>query len=76
MNNTYKLVIAALVLTIMLMSFFSQQSADQADKQRSIALKIQAQAEEQTELAESLLNEANDKIQELNTALEKCQNGD
>jgi hypothetical protein len=76
MNKLSKSIIAALVIAMMLLAFFSEQSSYQVEKQRTMALKVQVLAEEQADLAEEGLEKANRKIDELEKALEKCQSGE
>jgi predicted negative regulator of RcsB-dependent stress response len=76
MNKLSKSIIAALVIAMMLLAFFSEQSSHQVEKQRTMALKVQVLAEEQANFAEEALEKANRKIEDLEQALEKCQSGE
>jgi len=76
MNKLSKSIIAALVISMMLLAFFSEQSSYQVEKQRTMALKVQVLAEEQAEFAEEALEKANRKIEELEITLKKCQSGE
>lgn len=76
MNKLSKSIIAALVISMMLLAFFSEQSSFQVEKQRTMALKVQVLAEEQADLAEEALEKANRKIEELELTLKKCESGE